>query len=80
MWMSWNNESNPWMVVPDPTAHIQGSSGVRASMGQGCLGSKREANSIFGTWSCCYTRKTTLTLLARIWHKCNAALFGIINQ
>lgn len=39
--MSWNNESNPWIVVPDPTAHIQGSSGVRASMGPGCLGSKK---------------------------------------
>ncbi|KAK3513688.1 hypothetical protein QTP70_028775 [Hemibagrus guttatus] len=29
------------ILVPDTTAHLQGSSGVHASMGQGCFGSKR---------------------------------------
>ena len=38
-------------LVPDTTAHLKGSSGVHASMGQGCFGSKRGTNKILGRWS-----------------------------
>ncbi|KAK3569192.1 hypothetical protein QTP86_026470, partial [Hemibagrus guttatus] len=34
------------ILVADPTAHLQGSSGVHASTGQGCFGSKRRTNTI----------------------------------
>ena len=34
------------ILVPDTTAHLQGSSGVHASTGQGCFGSKRGTNNI----------------------------------
>lgn len=30
----------------DTTAHLQGSGGVHASMGQGCFGNKRKTNTI----------------------------------
>lgn len=39
------------ILVPDPTAHLQRSSGVHASTGQGCFGSKRGTDTIFGRWS-----------------------------
>ncbi|KAK3543232.1 hypothetical protein QTP70_014109 [Hemibagrus guttatus] len=39
------------ILVPDTTAHLQGSSGVHASMGQGCSGSKRRTNTILVRWS-----------------------------
>ena len=34
------------LLVPDTTAHLQGSSGVHASMGQGCFGSNGGTNTI----------------------------------
>ncbi|KAK3546573.1 hypothetical protein QTP70_029961, partial [Hemibagrus guttatus] len=36
------------ILVPDPTAHLQGPSGVHALTGQGCFGSKRRNNTILG--------------------------------
>ncbi|KAK3517616.1 hypothetical protein QTP70_013286 [Hemibagrus guttatus] len=36
------------ILVPDPTAHLQGSSGVHASTGQDCFGSKMGTNTILG--------------------------------
>ncbi|KAK3560338.1 hypothetical protein QTP86_006422 [Hemibagrus guttatus] len=39
------------ILVPDPTAHLQGSSGVHSLTGQGCFGSKRLTNTILGRWS-----------------------------
>ncbi|KAK3541647.1 hypothetical protein QTP86_033848, partial [Hemibagrus guttatus] len=36
------------ILVPDPTAHLQGSSGVHASTGQGCFGSKQGTDTILG--------------------------------
>ncbi|KAK3563225.1 hypothetical protein QTP86_018278 [Hemibagrus guttatus] len=39
------------ILVPDTTGHLQGSSGVHASTGQGCFGSKRGTNTILGRWS-----------------------------
>jgi len=39
------------ILVPDTTAHLQGSSGVHASTSQGCFGSKRGNNTILGRWS-----------------------------
>ena len=58
----WTNKSDPWrphlatyrtadIVVPDTPTHLQGSSGVHASMGQGCFGSKRGTNTILGRWT-----------------------------
>ncbi|KAK3567808.1 hypothetical protein QTP86_026749, partial [Hemibagrus guttatus] len=39
------------ILVPDPTAHLQGPSGVHALTGQGCFGSKRRNNTILDkTW------------------------------
>ncbi|KAK3542654.1 hypothetical protein QTP86_031477 [Hemibagrus guttatus] len=38
------------ILVPDNTAHLQGSSGVHASTGQGCFGTKRGTNTILGKW------------------------------
>ncbi|KAK3515693.1 hypothetical protein QTP70_028532 [Hemibagrus guttatus] len=40
------------ILVPDTTAHLQGSSGVHASTGQGCFGSKRGTNTILGIMLC----------------------------
>ncbi|KAK3539129.1 hypothetical protein QTP86_026698, partial [Hemibagrus guttatus] len=34
------------VLVADPTAHLQGSSGVHASTGQGCFSSKRDRHNI----------------------------------
>ena len=42
------------ILVPDTTAHLQGSSGIHSSVGQGCFGSKRGTNTILGRWSQCY--------------------------
>ena len=39
------------ILVPDTTAHLQGSRGVHASTGQGCFGSKRGTNTILGRLS-----------------------------
>ncbi|KAK3536019.1 hypothetical protein QTP70_025289, partial [Hemibagrus guttatus] len=39
------------ILVSDPTAHVQGSSGVHASMGQGCFGSKNGTDTILGRFS-----------------------------
>ena len=36
------------ILVPNTTAHLQGSSGVHALMGKGCFGSKRGTNTILG--------------------------------
>ena len=43
--------SAPNILVPDTTAHLQGYSGVHASMGQGGFGSKRGTNTVLGRWS-----------------------------
>ena len=43
------------ILVPDTTAHLQGSSGVYAWTGQGCFGSKSVTNTKLGRWSKCYS-------------------------
>uniref|UniRef100_A0A3Q1EF06 Glypican 6a n=1 Tax=Acanthochromis polyacanthus TaxID=80966 RepID=A0A3Q1EF06_9TELE len=39
------------ILVPDTTAHLQGSSGVHTSTDQGLFSSKRGTNTILGKWS-----------------------------
>ena len=39
------------VLVPDTTEHFQRSSGVHATMGQGCFGGKMGTYTIFGRWS-----------------------------
>ena len=43
--------SASYILVSDTTAFLQGSSGVHVLTGQGCFGSKRGTNTIFGRWS-----------------------------
>ncbi len=47
------------ILVPDSTAHLQGSSGVHASMIQGCFGSKNGYLSVSGVTTICLTQCNT---------------------
>lgn len=41
------------ILVADTKAHLQGSSGIHASLGQRCLGGKGGTNTTFGRWLKC---------------------------
>ena len=67
------------VLVPDTTVHLQGCSGVHASMGQGCSGNKRGTKTILGRWYQCYAWLVYICYM--VWHEISesASTEGFLN-